>query len=257
MSDRIDLWVEYLVKEKGLLPNSIKLYRRTIEIAERDLGPLEDLDTQTIRTWLHAKGGSASSFTNRLSALRSFYRWQVKAGLREVDPTLGIEAPRRRKGLPKPVEDIETKMAFLDAYDALWDTIPDGQSRAMMTVLLETGLRIHEAVKLDVPVPAPTQLRVIGKGAKDAMIPLTDKAREALDFLGGRWPIGARATQRRFERAGFHPHMCRHWRGTSMAESGADLGDIQAMLRHSSPATTLGYAAWSVDRVRNALARVG
>jgi integrase len=105
------------------------------------------------------------------------------------------------------------------------------------------------------PVLCPDQMEILGKGARAATIPVTPRAQEARNRLGS-WPIGARAPQRRFEKAGIHPHQCRHWRGTSMAESGADLGDIQDMLRHASPATTLGYAAWSVDRVRTAPDRV-
>lgn len=261
MAEQFAEWLVWMSKEKGLQPSSIRLYKRVVEVFEAEVGEPSAAETEDIRTWLHSKGGASGTFGNRLSGLRSYFRFLVRTGQRLDDPTMGIDAPRRHKGLPKPVRDLEATLEKLDEVDRkanMWghEPRPVGQSRAMAVFLCETGLRIHEAVALNVPVPAPSQLQVHGKGAKDAMIPLTDKAREALDFLGGTWPIKARATQRRFEKAGFHPHQCRHYRGTSMAEAGCDLGDIQHMLRHSSPATTLVYAAWSVDRVRNALARV-
>lgn len=262
MAEQYEEWIVWMKAEKGLLPATIRLYTRTIQRFEIEVGEPSAAETEDIRDWLHSKAESSpSSFGNRVSALRCYFRFLVRTKQRIDDPTMGIDAPKRHKGLPKPVKDLPETLAKLDEIDRkanFWSGTPRpiGQSRAMAVVLCETGLRIHEAVQLNVPVPAPAQLQVHGKGAKDAMIPLTDKAREALDFLGGVWPIGARATQRRFEKAGFHPHQCRHWRGTSMAEAGADLGDIQHMLRHSPPATTLTYAAWSVDRVRDALSKV-
>ena len=256
MGNRIDLWVEYLKKEKGLLPSSIRLYSRTLEIAAADLGPLETLDTEPIRAWLHAKGGSGSSFSNRLSALRSFYRWQVKLKLRADDPTLGIDAPKRRKGLPKPVRDLEGALEVLDAYDARIEAIPEGQSRAIATFIAETGLRISEACAVREQVPARDEIVVMGKGAKECLVLLTPKAREALDFLGGSIPIGARAIQRRFERAGFHPHQLRHWRATSLVAKGVEIGTVSKILRHSSPAVTMIYAEYARDTLRNALEAV-
>lgn len=256
MQDRTESWVEYLRKERGLLPSSIRLYSRTIEIAASELGPLEDLDTEPIRAWLHAKGGSGSSFSNRLSALRSFYRWQVKTKQRADDPTLGIDAPKRRKGLPKPVRDLEAALAYLDAYDARIENIPNGQSRAIATFIAETGLRISEACAVNESVPVPDEIVVIGKGAKECLVLLTPKAREALDFLGGSIPIGARAIQRRFERAEFHPHQLRHWRATSLVAKGVEIGTVSKVLRHSSPAVTMIYAEYARDTLRKALEAV-
>jgi site-specific recombinase XerD len=261
VAKEFDGWKVWMVKEKGMLPNTVRLYSRTIEVFEREVGEPAVQDTDTIRDWLLRKGGASGTFSNRLSGLRSYYRYLVKRKIRPDDPTFDIEAPRRRKGLPKPIRNLEEALARLDAADVTANekgAIPRrvGQTRDMAVFLCETGLRIHEAVQLNEPTPCGDTLTLIGKGAKEAIIPLTPKAREALDRLGGKWPIGARATQRRFERADFSPHQCRHTRGTSMAEAGCDLGDIQAMLRHSSPATTLVYSAWSTSRVRDALAKV-
>lgn len=256
---------EYLPKMKALSPNTVRLYSRTLAVVEKDLGNPDDLQTDTIEAWLYQKGGCAGTMSNRISALRSFFKYLVRIKYRLDNPMEPIEAPKKKKSIPNPVQDVPGILKRLDAIDAkAHDRLandekhlrPLGQSRAMAVVLLYTGLRIHEAVALNETVPVGDTLFVVGKGAKPARIPLVQEAQDALNFLGGKWPIGARATQRRFEKAGFYPHQCRHWRGTSMAEKGCDLGDIQAMMRHSSPATTLGYAEWNIDRVRAAAERV-
>lgn len=261
MSDRIQSWREYAVKVKGLLPKSLALYERTLEILEQDCGEISDLDEDTLLAWLLKRAEtapSASSYSNRLSALRSFYRWQVRTGLRDIDPTLNIEAPKRHKGIPKPIPGFEAKLALLDDVDrkaretGAAPTRRIGQTRDMAIFLSETGLRIHEAVKCDWPVPCPDIGFVLGKGAKDAVIPLTDEARAAWDRLGGKWPCGIRATQRRFEKADFTPHQLRHHLGCTLGAGGADLGEIQDLLRHSSPATTRGYTAYAMSRLRAA-----
>lgn len=262
-SEHLATWSEeYLPKMKALSPNTVRLYLRTCQAILADFGRLDDLTTEEIEGWLYRKGGAAGTMSNRISGLKSFFRYLVRIKVRIDNPMEPIEAPKKAKSIPKPVQNVPEILAKLDRLDEAANARlandqkhlrPLGQSRAMAEVLLYTGLRIHEAVALDETVPVGDTLFVVGKGNKPARIPLVKEARDALDFLGGKWPIGARATQRRFEKAGFYPHQCRHWRGTSMAEAGADLGDIQAMMRHSSPATTLGYAQWNIDRVRSAV----
>ena len=266
MNDCIDRWADYLGKEKGLAPTSIKLMTSHLR---QLLGDLEDprvLHTEDLRTWLHTKGGSSSTFASRLTSCRGFYKWLVITKQRIDDPTMGIQAPKKRQGLPRPVENLDDALDILDELDRrnnenalkmkCLKVRPLGETRAMAVFLAETGLRIHEAVTLVLPVPAPDQLRIVGKGGKHAFVPLTDEARDAWDFLDGQWPLGIRGTQRRFKEAGFTPHQLRHLRATSMAAAGCDLGDIQTMLRHESADTTRIYTAWSTDRVRDALAMV-
>ena len=263
MNDCIDRWADYLAKEKGLAPNSIKLMTSHLKQLQADLEDPRVLQTDDIRTWLHAKGGSTSTVSSRLSSCRGFYKWLVVTRQRIDDPTMGIQAPKKRQGLPRPVERLEDALDILDGLDRRANVNAEkmrclksrrvGESRAMAVFLCETGLRISEAVSLKLEVPAPAEVRIIGKGGKHAIVPLTDDARDAWDFLGGEWPIDVRGTQRRFKEAGFTPHQCRHWRATSMAAAGVDLGDIQTLLRHSSADTTRVYTAWSTDRVRDAL----
>lgn len=257
-------WEAHMRVEKALSPNTIKLYMRVIREVVDEVGPLETITTEQIRDWLHGRGGLDGTIANRICALRSVYKFMSRSKLRVENPMDAIDSPKSRRGIPKPIKDVEAKLLILDEADEIahkrlapknkWKR-PLGQSRAMATFLLETGLRIHEAVAMDLEVPCPEIMVLVGKGRKEALLPLTEEARKAADFLGGKWPIGARGTQRRFEKAGFSPHQCRHTLGCTLASSGADLGEIQELLRHENPATTKGYAAYDTDRLRAAQAR--
>lgn len=266
MDDCIDRWVDYLGKEKGLAPTSIKLMRSHLKQLQAEVEDPRVLQTSDIRAWLHGKPGAPATFASRLTSCRGFYRWLVITKQRIDDPTMGIQAPKKLKGMPRPVENLEDALDVLDELDVRNNVNaaripclkerPVGQSRAMAVVLCETGLRISEAKSLSLPVPAPDEIRIVGKGGKHAIIPLTDDARDAWDFLGGVWPVGIRATQRRFVEAGFTPHQCRHWRASSMAAAGCGQGEIQTLLRHENSDTTKIYMAFSTARVRDALAMV-
>lgn len=259
-SDLMTEWEIWMDVSRGLSPNTQKLYARTVQIAQQDLGDLTDLTAETLEAWLQSKGGRAGTYANRICALTSFYRFLVKTKRRADNPASELDRPRLHRGVPKPVKDLPSVLEALDASDRTanyWGNAPRrvGETRDMAVFLSETGLRIHEAVALNVEVPCPETIHVLGKGHKEAVVLLTDEARAALDRLGGCWPIGARATQRRFEKAGTHPHAFRHHLGCSLAASGADLGEIQDLLRHSSPATSRIYAAYSTERLKAAQAR--
>ena len=248
-----ELWMDI---SRGLLPNTRKLYARTVEIAGEEIPSLWAVSTSELESWVQSKGGRSSTVSNRVSALASFFRFLVKTKRRPDNPAAEMDRPKRHKGIPKPVPDLEAALRVLDDYDCRTDGIPNGQSRAIATFIAETGLRISEACSVNVEVPAPAQITVIGKGNKEAIVLLTDKARDALDRLGGSIPIGARAIQRRFERAGFHPHQLRHWRATSLVQAGIEIGTISKVLRHSSPSITMVYAQYDQSTMRAALDKV-
>ena len=250
-----DTWMEV---SRGLSPNTRKLYRRSVESAQRDLGDLLEQTTESLERWVQSKKGSAGTVANRISALTSYYRFLVKSKHLPANPASELDRPRQRRGVPKPVADLDKVLDLLDEVDRranLWGASERkvGESRAMATFLAETGLRIHEAVALEVPGPCPRSVPIIGKGNKEAIILLTESAREAMDFLGGRWPIGARATQRRFKKAGTHPHAFRHLFATRLVQKGVEIGTVSKLCRHSSPAITMGYAAYATDLLWAAL----
>lgn len=253
-------WLTWMEVSRGLLPNTIRLYTRTVELCWDEVEDLPNATSETLENWVQSKGGRAGTVGNRICALNCLFRFLVKTKRRPDNPASELDRPKQHKGLPKPVRNLEEVLRKLDESDMKanqYSSIPRriGETRDMAVFLAETGLRIHEAVALNEQVPVGETLTLIGKGYKEAILPLTQIARECLDRLEGRWPIKARATQRRFEKAGIHPHQLRHHLGCSLAASGCDLGEIQDLLRHSSPATTRTYAAYSMDRLRAAQAR--
>ena len=254
LSELLAEWRVWMEVSRGLLPNTVNLYERTVEIAAQDIPDLPAASTEEIEAWVQLKGGKASTVSNRISALTSFYRFLVKTKKRSDNPAAELDRPRRRKGVPKPVRDLEAALSELDRWDAIRER-RTGESRDMAVFIAETGLRISEACSVALDEPAPAEITIIGKGAKEAIVLLTPKAREAIDRLGGRIGIGPRAVQRRFERASFHPHQLRHWRATSLVRSGTEIGTISKIMRHSSPAITMTYAEYATDQMRSALER--
>lgn len=243
--ESIAAWLQYLQVEKGLLPSTIRMYARELRLVQRLHPNLPNLDTATLRSYLNQAGGKASTIANRIAALRSYYGFLVRTDHRNDDPTQRIDRPKQRKGIPKPVEN--RTQAF--------QQLPHQRARLVATFLIETGLRISEACNLQLAPPAPEQIIVKGKGAKERIVLLTPKARRAFDDLGGEICYQPRTIQRWFAQAGFTPHQLRHTLACDLITSGADLGEVQEILGHSSPATTRIYARYNTTRLRKALNR--
>lgn len=239
----IESWRQWAVIEKGLAPRTVKGYERAL----RDLGPeIAEYSTAELREVLHVSGGSPSTVAGRLAAWRSYFRWLVKTEQRADDPTVRLDRPRVKRGLPKPVRDFERRIAILD---------PEYQAIAVL--LRETGMRISEAKGLEVEVPLdpPYELTVLGKASKERIIPLTPEGHEALCYLGGRVRPSVRAIQRAFSVVGMHPHALRHTYASEIIASGGDIGDVQKLLGHASVATSQVYAAYDQPRLRAAAER--
>lgn len=180
----------------------------------------------------------------RLAAYRSFYRFLIRTEVRTDDPTASLERPKLHPGLPRPVSDLD---AALDRLGT--------DAQAVAVLLVETGLRISEAMAIDVEVPCRDLLLVRGKGDKERLVPLSPPARAALDELGGHIELSTRSIQRQFAAAGFTPHRLRHTLASGLAERDVDLSVIQDLLGHASPATTRVYQRNDVRRIREGLER--
>ena len=240
MTDVLQDWRKYVTVERGLLPNTVNAYERELEA----LGPkIEVLSVEQLRRRLHRNPGKPATIARRQAAWRSFYAWLVRTDRRADDPTIKLDRPKVRRGLPHPIEDQEV------AFEKLGD-----EARLVAIFLTETGLRISEACSVAVDT-IPDELRVRGKGDKERLVPLTDAAKVALEALGGRIPMKPRTVQKHFARAGFTPHMCRHTLATRLARNDVDLSVIQDILGHASPATTRVYQRNDTTRLREGLER--
>jgi integrase/recombinase XerD len=226
--------------ERGLSPSTLEAYRRELEnLSSSDHAVLEALGTEDLRAYIQSRGGKASTVARRIAALRSFFGWLQRQDHREDDPSRRLDRPRVKRGLPRPIGNVDDALERLDPV-----------SRNAAVLLNETGLRISELCSLSVPMPPPEELVVNGKGGKERVIPLSDQAWAALSELGGKIPISKRSLQRRFQDAGFTAHRLRHTFATELAEADVDLSVIQDLLGHRSPATTRIYLRNDARRLR-------
>ena len=239
-----------------------------------------DVDALAVRSWLaslRADGLARSSIVRRLSALRSFFTFLEREGLADGNPARGVATPRTEKPLPVTLSVAEAA-AGVEAPSGGTDL--GLRDRALLELLYATGLRVSELVGLsmsDVDLPG-RQVRTIGKGRKERIVPFGEKAADALaawlparlSVLKGRRvrgePLflnvrGGRLTDRSVRRVLLHalsaadisrhasPHALRHSFATHLLGAGADLRTIQELLGHASLATTQKYTHLDVERL--------
>jgi len=246
-------------------------YTRDVEALARLAGatPLPDLDRAAVSRSLgrlHAQGLSGRSLARMLSAWRAFFRFlrERDASVRD-DPCAGLRAPKSPRRLPSALSPEEAARLVTIAGDdplALRD-------RALFELAYSSGLRLTELASLDAGRldVASGEVRVLGKGAKERVVPVGAAARDAIRaWLAARGTLAAsdepalfvgrhgtrlstRAVQKRLAewavRQGLdrhvHPHMLRHSFASHVLQSSGDLRAVQEMLGHASIASTQVY----------------
>lgn len=272
MSDgaAIDRFLEMMAAERGAARNTLAAYRRDLEqAAEWIQAPLADADVAALRRLMaDYQSLAASSAARKLSALRQFFAFLLDEGDRADNPALDIARPTTRRPLPRILthEDVERLFAQVEE-DAAGEAPPARAVRMLLLLelLYGSGLRASELVALPRRAIAGEReyLIVRGKGDKERLVPLSDRARGALDRWvplladGSLWlfPSGKSHVSRvrLFQmlrdlagRAGIDPtavspHVLRHAFATHLLEGGADLRALQLMLGHADIATTEIY----------------
>ncbi len=278
-------YLDWLARERSASPLTVQAYTRDIgqflafltghlghEPALADLAALGQAD---LRAWLASEAASGTVNATRarhLSAVRSLFRYLARRhGVTNPAPGL-LGTPRARAPVPRaltPAQAIGLVEALpAEATDPVWQA----RDAALFILLYGTGLRIAEALALDVGQanPAAPSLQVTGKGQKQRLVPLLPIVREALAawlrlhpapgpaaplFVGAKGarlnPGVARRTMRQYrQHAGLPdhatPHALRHSFATHLLAGGADLRSIQELLGHASLSTTQRYT--SVDQ---------
>ena len=241
---------------------------------ETDLDALARVDTSDLRAWLAAEaqeGAGNATRARHLSAVKTFYRFLSRRhGVTNAALRL-ISGPRARKPLPRALSTVQAADVTREVAEVTDKAMTQARDTALFTLLYGCGLRIAEALALDVrdaPLPGGTgMLRVIGKGSKERIVPVLPAVREAMaDWLrqhpqrapeaplfvgvrGGRLDAAvAQRTMRIYRRqAGLPehatPHALRHSFATHLLAGGADLRSIQELLGHASLSTTQRYTA--------------
>ena len=266
----IDRFLEMMAAERGASRNTLAAYKRDLEqAAEMVGGSLGAARPDDLRRLMAGYGAlAASSAARKLSALRQFFAFLLDEGERSDNPALDIARPATRRPLPRILTHDDVERLFAQAGEEAGGEAPPANAVRML-LLLEllygSGLRASELVSLTRRAVAGGReyLIIRGKGDKERLVPLSDRARGALD----RWlPLVADASPWLFpsgkahlsrvrlfqilrelaaraglDPAAISPHVLRHAFATHLLEGGADLRALQLMLGHADIATTEIY----------------
>ncbi|HEY2916395.1 MAG TPA: tyrosine recombinase [Candidatus Limnocylindrales bacterium] len=291
----VDAYLDFLRVERGLATATLRAYAADLrDFAAApgtrrgwDEGPetaQEYLATRSRRGRRADPGLAPTSLRRRAAAIRGFYRFAFTEGLIDVDVAAHLDLPRMPRLLPDTLTVAEVAR-LLDAAAAAGP-----RDRALLELLYAAGLRVSEALRLDLEDVSLGGgfVRVIGKGDRERLVPLGDVAIEALrDWIDGAraallaahhvapirggpvfladrgqrlarqqaWAAVRRAAAAAAITAHVSPHTLRHSFATHLLEGGADLRIVQELLGHASISTTQLYTHVTGERIREVYAR--
>ena len=282
-------FLDYLKYERLCSAHTLKAYRFDLEEFSsflsrggKQLPDVTDLDHISIREFLShllASGNQKKSVARKLSSVRSFFRFLHRSGRIEKNPARLVQSPKTPQKSPRYLtpEEVDQLLSLPD------ETTPKGsRDRAILELLYGSGLRVQEAVGLDLEDVSQRErlIRVQGKGRKERLVPFGSRAQEALThYLSARRQLlnhlqtsrkpgalflnlrGGRLTARSVQRSirqylengalvlNVHPHMLRHSFATHLLNNGADLRSIQELLGHASLSSTQRYTHVSLEEL--------
>lgn len=286
----VDAYIRHLTIERGVAKNTIAAYRRDLRrylefLNSRGVKAIDQITELAVQDFAEAlvsvSGLSATSVARVLAGVRGIHKYWLQENLTNADPAASVKPPKAPRRLPKAIT-VEQVEKLLDAVSG--DDPIQVRDRAILELLYATGARITEIVSLDLDdLVDPTLLRVLGKGAKERIVPVGRFAQNALEaylvrtrpllalngkgtpalFLnqrGGRltrqsaWQIIHDASKVANLPGEISPHTLRHSFATHLLEGGADVRVVQELLGHSSVATTQIYTLVTVDALREVYA---
>lgn len=277
MQRHIDRFLRYLEIEKNASRHTLLNYKLDLEDFKVFIGELdvEDVDYLLLRKYLaqlKEKNLKQKSVSRKISCLRSFFRFLCRDGYLKNNPVLMLVSPRREKTLPLFLTEEETTKLIESPRN---DTERGCRDRAIFETLYSTGIRVSELVGLNI---ADVDFiggvaKVMGKGKKERLVPIGDKAIESIRaylhkkkkqsdalFLNKNHKRltdrGVRDILNRYIRMlsfkkGISPHTIRHSFATHLLNRGADLRSVQELLGHANISTTQIYTHLTMERLKN------
>jgi len=274
---------------RGYSTNTVKAYLIDVRdladfLAKKNVLNVSELELEHLRDWLWQatqQGLTKATIARKSAAIRTFTAWALKSEIAPSDPGLRLKSPKASRTLPKVVSRESLSMVFEALQERATEDNPQGiRDLVAVELLYASGARVSELVGLDLENIDYSRniMRVMGKGAKERMVPFGQPARDALD----KWIRTARPKlvseksgqalllNSRGQRIGVRqvyslvanlleatptgaagPHSLRHSAATHLLDGGADLRAVQELLGHASLGTTQIYTHVSIERLRD------
>ncbi|ETD68925.1 recombinase XerC [Pelistega indica] len=289
-STAINEWLNYLSKERRYSSHTLSAYERDmaqlVELyPQHSLLQISPTQIRSAIARLHSQDYSPRSLARLLSTWRSFYKWYCLQAHLAINPTLDIKAPKIARSLPKALSTDQTK-TLLDTGEAITgNEVIAARDQAIFELFYSSGLRLSELINIDIQFHQSghyesqgwldlkeREVTVIGKGKKTRILPLGEKAVQAIEFWLTKRPLllkpntsekdayalflgerGARITPRVIQLqlkklgiksnipANIHPHVLRHSFASHLLQSSQDLRAVQELLGHANISTTQIY----------------
>lgn len=279
-----DTFLKYLQYERNYSEKTVLSYENDLSQFERFLSGIDEeqnlcvADTDLIRAWmvsLMEQSYTATSVNRKLSSLRSFYRFLLKRGEINADPTQKIVGPKKKKPLPVFVK--EADMEKLLSPENFGEGFEDVRDRLILNLFYSTGMRLAELIGLDVQDVdfSLSTLKVTGKRNKQRFIPFGEdlkedlqkyaRLRSELPLSTTAWIVGKEGS--RISRTAVYgivrnnlskvvslkkrsPHVLRHTFATTMLNNNAELGAVKELLGHSTLAATEVYTHTTFEELK-------
>lgn len=291
LQEDVEDYLRYSQIERGLSDNTIFAYRQDLmdflaflKKEGLDSWPTKAVDIDAFLAEQRDLNKATSSISRMISSLRKFYQWLVRQSIQKINPMLEIDSPKKEHRLPVALS-VDEVTKLLDQPDV---TKKLGiRDRALLETLYATGIRVSELINLkfsDLHEELKL-LKVLGKGSKERLIPISDvaiswiksyqeKVRDPLLLKSGKytdtiflnnrggaltrqavWQIIKRYCQMAGIKKNVTPHTLRHTFATHLLENGADLRVVQEILGHSDISTTQIYTNLSQQHILQVYAK--
>lgn len=290
----IELFLEMILTERAASLNTLESYRKDLELflenIKSDLLNATPDDLRNYLKYLEKQGFAASTAARKLSCLRQFYKFLYAEGVRTDNPTLDFDSPKTGQSLPKLLSEKEVNLLLDKTINNSKKSchVNDLRLCALLELLYATGLRVSELVSLPLTAfrSGEPYIYVIGKGNKERLVPLSQRAIDAVDhYINAmkvakdsngknkfsntqKWLFPSRGklghlTRHRFSQSlkelgqsvgippsRLSPHVVRHAFATHLLSNGADLRAVQKMLGHADISTTQIYTHVLEERLK-------
>lgn len=268
----IDIFLEALAAERGRSNKTLESYSCDLHHADAEIpGGLMGATNTAIQNYLSHLPDRASSIARKASAIRGFYKFLMLEKIITENPAANLELPKRTRALPKflSVDEIELLISSAgDVKNAI-------RLRAMLELVYASGLRVSELCELPISANLGDKLLIHGKGAKERIVPMHERAQHALkkwlELRGdteSKYVFPSSGKTGHITRDGFFkilkkcavlagiapervsPHVLRHSFASHLLAGGANLRAIQTMLGHEDISTTQIYTHVLPEKLR-------